>query len=579
MIKQWKVWERVPDEIVEKLKDFDPLVRQMLFRRGIKEAEAAVQFLKTPYEGQHSPFLFLNMAKAVARIWQAVEAGEKITVYGDYDADAVTAAAVLMRVLKALGGQVESYIPDRFTEGYGVNLQAIEKLATEGTRLIITVDCGTNSCDAAELCTQLGVDLVITDHHEVVGELPRALALVNPKNPKETYPYRELTGVGVAFKLAQALLTDSRAQNRNPKITPGWEKWLLDLVAIGTVADCHSLLGENRILVKYGLKVLAKTRWPGLKALCAVAGLNFSRTLPDAYTLGFMLAPRLNAAGRLEHASVALDLLLEDDAVAAQQRAQALNLINQRRQTLTLTVQSEAREQALQHRHRPVLLLHKSGWPKGVVGLVAGRLAEEFQKPVIVLERGERESTGSARTAGSFNLIKALKPAAALLTKFGGHSQAAGLTVPNQNLEAFYRVLLEEVDKQSPITENSNLFLEAELKETDLNFATLDKIAEFEPFGIGNPRPKFLFSHLEVLSIRNVGALGQHVQLRLRLGNTEVSSIAFNASEVVKKLKVGEIVDVAAELLREDWNGEKLKLKLVDLKINSDKNEKRNYPY
>ena len=573
MEKRWKVWDQLSAEIADKLKAFDPLIRQMLFRRGLEEPAAADYFLKTPYEGQNSPFLFRGMAKAAARIWQALEAKEKITVYGDYDADAVTAAAVLMRALKALGGQVESYIPDRFTEGYGVNLQAIEKLAATGTRLVVTVDCGTNSCDAADLCARLGMDLIITDHHEVVGELPRAWALVNPKSPEETYPYRELTGVGVAFKLAQALLADSRVQNLDLKVAPGWEKWLLDLVAIGTVADCHSLLGENRILVKYGLKVLAKTRWPGLRALCAAAGLDFAQSLPDTYTLGFVLAPRLNAAGRLEHASVALDLLLEDDPVAAQQRAQALNLINQRRQTLTLTVQGEAREQALQNQHRPVLLVYKEGWPKGVVGLVAGRLAEEFQKPVIVLEKGDKESTGSARTAGEFDLIKALKPAAALLVKFGGHKQAAGLTVSNQNLEAFYKVLLQEAEKQ-PLAEGAaGLLLEAELKEPDLNLETASKIAEFEPFGVGNPRPKFLFSQLEVLGVRNVGAAGQHSQLRLRLGKTEVPGIVFNASEIVKKLKVGDTIDAAAELLLEEWNGARLKLKISAIRINPSKNE------
>ncbi|MCL5008928.1 MAG: DHH family phosphoesterase, partial [Patescibacteria group bacterium] len=364
MEKIWKVWDTIPKAVSEQLAKLPPLTRQMLYRRGLAEPEQARQFLQAEYGGQTSPFLFQDMAKAVARIWQAVEAGEKITVYGDYDADAVTASAVLLRALRHLGAEADSYIPDRFTEGYGVNLQAIEKLALANTRLVITVDCGTNSCDAADLCKKLGMDFIITDHHEIIGDKPSALALINPKNSNDQYPYRELTGVGVAFRLAQALVSDDKAKKFAKDYVPGWEKWLLDLVAIGTVADCHSLLGENRVLVKYGLKVLAKTRWPGLRALSAAAGLDFAQKAPDTYTLGFVLAPRLNAAGRLEHAGVALDLLLEDDAVAAQQKAAALNEINQRRQNLTQVVLGEAREQALLQSHRPVLLLYKPGWPK-----------------------------------------------------------------------------------------------------------------------------------------------------------------------------------------------------------------------
>ena len=572
MEKIWKVWDTIPEAVSQQLAKFRPLTRQMLYRRGLAEPEQARQFLQAEYEGQTSPFLFQDMATAVARIWQAVEAGEKITVYGDYDADAVTASAVLLRTLRYLGAEAGSYIPDRFTEGYGVNLQAIEKLAQAGTRLVITVDCGTNSCDAADLCKQLGMDFIITDHHEIIGDKPSALALINPKNSDDQYPYRELTGVGVAFRLAQALVSHDKAKNSAKEYVPGWEKWLLDLVAIGTVADCHSLLGENRVLVKYGLKVLAKTRWPGLRALSAAAGLDFAQKAPDTYTLGFVLAPRLNAAGRLEHAGVALNLLLEDDAVAAQQKAAALNEINQRRQNLTQVVLGEAREQALLHSNRPVLLLYKPGWPKGVVGLVAGRLAEEFHKPVLVLEQGEEESTGSARTAGEFDLIAALKPAAPLLSKFGGHKQAAGLTLPNRNLEEFYKVLVTEADRQAVNATEAVAWLEAELGEADLNLETAAQVEAFEPFGTANPRPQFLIKGLVILSLRLVGAAGQHMQAKLLLGQTEVPGIMFNAAGIAKKLKVGDTVDATAELLREEWNGQRLKLKIVEMRINQQPN-------
>jgi len=568
MEKVWKICEPPPEEVSQLLKDYNPVVRQMLFKRGLTSREAAEKFLAAGYEGLNSPFLFQDMEKAGARIWRALENGEKITVYGDYDADAVTASAVLMRALRYLGGKVESYIPDRFTEGYGVNLQAVEKVILGGSSLIITVDCGTNSRDAAELCKKLNADLIITDHHEIIGDLPEAYALINPKNSKDNYPYSELTGVGVAYKLAQALFKSPKVTQRVPQHISGWEKWLLDFVAIGTVADCHSLMGENRILVKYGLRVLQKSRWPGLRALAAVAGLDFIKLAPDTYTLGFVLAPRLNAAGRLEHAGVALDLLLEDNEVVAQEKAGALNEINSRRQNLTQVVLSEAREQALINSSRPILLLYKTGWPKGVVGLVAGKLAEEFHKPTFVLEQGEEEATGSARTVGDFDVIEALKPAAHLLSKFGGHKQAAGLTLPNGNLEALYKILIKQAEEQQLEEKEAVIDLEAELKAGEINLETCERIAAFEPFGVGNLRPKFLISGLKVGGVKIVGAQGQHVQLRLHLGSTEVPAIVFNAFEVVKKLKFGDTVDVAAELIREEWNGTRLKLKIYDLKIN-----------
>ncbi len=603
MQKVWKLKPEIPQAEAEKLSAFPELVQQLLYNRGFTEKKEVEEFLDTAYEKLHDPFLFKDMQKAVDRIWLAIEGGEKICIYGDYDADAVTANAVLQQTFRYLGVEVMSYIPDRFTEGYGVNMEALLKIKDEGSKIIITVDCGTNSLDAAEFCEKNNIDFIITDHHEIIGEVPNSYALINPKNPSDNYPYSEITGVGVAFKLACAILSQkekvikclsfraSAAEPRNPlnsveegslrsssdalrvgrddrKYIEGYEKWLLDLVAIGTVADCHSLLGENRILVKYGLKVLQKTRWVGLRALMNSAGVDFNRKPADTYTLGFVVAPRLNAAGRLEHANVALHLLMEKDPVSAQQKAVALEEINSRRQKLTERVMSEAKGAAELISDRKVLVLMGEDWPKGIVGLVAGRISDAFGKPAIVLSQEENEATGSARTVGEFNVVEALKYAGEHLVRFGGHKQAAGLTLKTEDFEKFYMKVLEYADKNlseedlSPV-----LHLEAELGESDLQATTYQLLANFEPFGVGNFRPKFFISNLKITSLRTVGATQQHLQLKFQKGAVSIDSIAFNQGFLEKSLKVGDTVEVAAELIEDSWNGRKnLKLRIIEIK-------------
>lgn len=594
---------------------------QLLYNRGFMDTGQIRTFLEPKYESLYDPFKFADMQKAVERIWQAIGKNEKICIYGDYDADAVTANAVLQQAFRYLGVEVESYIPDRFAEGYGVSLEAVSRIKNQEIKVIITVDCGTNSMEVADWCKKNGIDLIITDHHEIIGEIPKAYALINPKNFNDNYPYHDITGVGVAFKLACGILSDekkisqwfaredaSTLESGQPRThVRGWEKWLLDLVAIGTVADCHSLLGENRILVKYGLKVLAKTKWVGLQALIASSALDFNQKPPDAYTLGFVIAPRLNAAGRLEHANIALHLLMENDLVQAQQRAFVLEELNRKRQDLTGQVLSEAREQALKYQDRKVLVLLGEGWPKGVVGLAAGRIAEEFYKPTIVLDCGDVESTGSARTVGEFNVIEALKYASAHLVKFGGHQQAAGLTLKTAEYEQFYQKILEYADKKlSEADLSRQLLLEAELNPQDLQLTTYNLLVDFEPFGVGNPRPKFLIRSLKIDSIRLVGSLQQHMQVMLTipsvstrpsvsesrdpeqslgldsgysaLRSTErnfgmthsrtINAIMFNASAFAKTLKIGDTIDVAAELIKDGWNGrEEVKLRIIDIKV------------
>ncbi len=526
------------------------------------------------YHNLYDPFLFKEMQTAIDRTWQALNNNEKILVYADYDADAVTANSVLQQTFRYLGVQVESYIPDRFTEGYGLNIEAFEKIKEMGVNLVITVDCGTNSVDVAEFCSANGIDLIITDHHEITGETPKSFALINPKNPEEHYPDDQITGVGVAYKFAKALLSQTEhviAFKGIPaeEYQAEWDKWLLDLVAIGTVADCHSLLGENRILVKFGLKVLQKTKWIGLRQLVENAGVDVKTQNPDSKTIGFTIAPRINAAGRLEHADIALKLLTTNDFAEAITLANRVEEINRRRQDLTNRIASEAREQAELMLDRKILLLHHESWAKGLVGIVAGKLAEQYGKPVIVLERGETESTGSARTSGNFDILESLKSVSHRLIRFGGHKQAAGLTAKTSELNEIYAEILKYADENWPKEKSEPvLAIDAELREEDLTLDCFEDIAQLEPFGQGNPKPIFALRDARVTSFRAVGANKQHLQLQVMVGQTQLDCIGFSMAHLSARMDFGSKISVAGELMADSWNGnKKLKMRLIDIEF------------
>lgn len=571
MSKSWQLAPGAPKELQEQFPELNPVVLQLLYNRQVTQAYEVEKFLAPEYKDLHSPFLFQQMETAVERIWQAINKQERIVIYGDYDADAVTANAVLQQTFRYLNVSVDSYIPDRFTEGYGLNVDAFRLLKERGAQVVITVDCGTNSVDVAQFCQDNNIDLIITDHHEITGDTPAAFALINPKNPKDLYPDNQITGVGVAYKLAKALLSDQSQVIKQKQIpeheySAEWDKWLLDLVAIGTVADCHSLLGENRILVKFGLRVLLKTKWLGLRQLMENAGLDLTKTNLDTRTLGFTIAPRINAAGRLEHADIALNLLLSTDFAQAITLSNQLEDLNRRRQDMTGRIVSQAKEQAELIADRKVLLVAHEEWPRGLVGLVAGRLADHYRKPVLVLEKGATESTGSVRTSGNFDAVESLKFAAQYLVKFGGHKQAAGLTVRTEQLEAFYQTILKFADTNPVLEQQDTLELEAQLEETDLSLVTAEEVEKLEPFGVGNPKPKLLIPQVHILEHRLVGVQQQHIQLKLRKGARILDGIGFNMAYVSEKFPAGTMVDVAGELLTDSWNGtKKLKFKLIDV--------------
>ncbi len=557
MKRIWKARDRVSEN----------LPAQLLATRGValKDSE---DFLNPRFEGLLDPFGLKDMDKAVARIRKAWQDQEKITIYADYDADAVTAAAVLLRFFEAWNyPHVDYYIPDRFSEGYGMNVEAVKLLAERGTKLIITVDCGINAFDAVDLATYLGIDVIVTDHHQLTSGIPRAVAVVNPHRRDDSYQCKDLTGVGVAFKLVQALVTPPPSPPyQGGEVKGGWEKWLLDLVAIGTVADCQRLLGENRIFVKWGLVVLSKTRWVGLRKLMELAGVW--QTPLDTYKIGFMIAPRINAAGRIEHANLALELLLTDDEAKSASLAQKLEELNRHRQDLTQQILSEAREQLVQAGNKKVLLAAGEGWPKGVVGLVAGKLTEEFYRPVLVLEKGAEEATGSARSIVSFNIVEAIAQSREILVRYGGHPMAAGFTLRSEHIELFHKNLLDYAETilseeaLSPV-----LYYDAELTLAEVNEELLNLLEKFAPFGLGNPRPRVRINNLKPEYVSAIGADRKH--LRMYVG--KVGCIGFNLGFWAEKLQNGLEMDIICEPQFNHWNGStKIQLKIIDLRFSQE---------
>jgi single-stranded-DNA-specific exonuclease len=574
MAKQWKIKDPVPSAVLDQFPELSGLQTQLLYNLGLSDPNRVDWFLNPDYHNLYDPFLFTEMEVAVQRTWEAIKKGEKILVYGDYDADAVTACSILIQTFRYLNIEVETYIPDRFSEGYGLNLEAFQKIKDSGVKVVITVDCGTNSVAEAKFCQENGIDLIITDHHEITGDIPKAFALVNPKNPQEVYPDKQITGAGVAYKFAKALLSDhdnvieARGITKEEHI-PEWDKWLLDLTAIGTVADCHSLLGENRILVNFGLKVLQKSKWLGLRLLVENCGLDFAKKHPDTVTIGFTIAPRINAAGRLEHADIALKLLTTKDYAEGIDLANRIEEINRRRQDITSRMTSEAKEKALQISDRKVLVLRDAAWAKGVVGIVAGRLTDHYGKPVIIMEQGETSSTGSARSIKGFDIVAALNHCSEYILKYGGHKEAAGLTVSNDKFDEFYFNLLKFAENNWPEKQEEQILeLDAKLSEEDLSMDRYDEVALLEPFGMGNPKPKFLVEDAKLISFRLVGQAQTHLQMQVLVGETLLECIGFSMGYFAAKLEVGRMINLAGELIADSWNGtKKLKMRIIDIQM------------
>lgn len=502
------------------------LFDRILATRGL-DGKSKAAFLLPNYSISYDPFLLPDMEKSVKRLAVAYKKQERIVIYGDYDIDGLTAATLLLDAFKSFGFKnVDVFIPNRFEEGYGLTIDAIEKFAVDGVQIIVTVDCGSSSEKEIIRANKLNIDVIVTDHHSsLVAKLP-AFAVINPKKPKNKYPFVDLAGVGVAFKLVQALQTQLKG------LPSGQEKWLLDLVALGTVCDVVPLVDENRINVYWGLKVLAQTKRPGLKALMAIAAVDPKNL--NSRSIGFRLGPRMNAAGRLETAQHALDMLVATDPMLALEKAEYLDVLNKSRRFEQDRIYKQAIVQAETYAADQVLVVSGVDWNHGVVGIVATKLLERYKKPTFVLQEMGDESKGSARSYGDFSAIDAINAAKDVINKGGGHKLAAGITLPTKNIAKFRKRVNEFYKKQKLVNQQALLLPRADATAElgEITEGLIDLITQLEPFGIGNPQPIIKCDNLKVLDIRKMGSDSQHVKLDLQDKNgLTMQFLAFNAHE------------------------------------------------
>ncbi len=556
--KRWEVKPRITQEAEQALLGYHPVLRQILFNRGYLTHEAARIFLEAQTPPGCLPANMLNLPTAVERIEYAIQNQESIAVYGDYDADGVTATALLGLALRSIGARVREYIPNRFEEGYGLNLDAIQNLANDGVNLIITVDCGIRSWDEAEFAHTAGVDLIITDHHYPLEEIPPALAVINPKQESDLYPDKNLAGVGLAYKLVEALAGTGRY--------PTLKAYdYLDLVALGTVADLVPLTGENRALVRAGLELVRQPIRQGLMALIGVSGLTAARI--NTTDIGFALAPRLNAAGRLESALASLNLLTSSNPMETGQLAQWLEIQNRERQKVMREIQLKSEQRIIVGDKIPYLLFDADpDYNAGVVGLAASRLTEQYYRPAIIASIGEKFTRASCRSIPEFHITQALDQCQDLLEHHGGHAAAAGFTVKNESLDTLIERLrgiaaeqLESLDLRPKVV------AEAEMTLTDLKPELLKYLGWLQPTGMGNPVPVFMSRGLKAKSQRAIGSDGTHLKMTVTDGRITYDAIAFRQAHWLAHLP--PLLDLMYTFELNEFNGQvSLQLNVKDIR-------------
>ncbi len=549
----WRILPRLP--LRTDLLGIHPLALQLLYNRGITEPSQIEAFLNIDRRLEADPFLLPDMQRAVQRIYRALLRGEKIAVYGDFDADGVTATAILVQGLSALGGRVVPFIPHRYRDGYGLQLAPLERLSKEGVSLVITADTGITAFEEVARCHKLGMDVIVTDHHVPTDYIPPALAVVDPKRADSAFRAADLAGVGVAFKLLEALLQGS---GRDRLLDS-----LLDLVALGTVADMVPLLGDNRYWVRRGLDLLNNTDRIGLQEMMRCAGLQPGNLTSES--ISWILAPRINAAGRLDDAAASYRLLVTQSQEEAARLARDLEEKNARRQRMTSELLSRAREQlCAQGTDMPLLMTGGMDYPAGVMGLVAGRLAEEFYRPVILLKIGSDVCRGSGRSIPEFNLIGALDRCRDLLLTVGGHAGAAGFTVQRSQLEALQARLLRIAEEElAGVDLRPHIDIDAEVPLNVFSGDVYQQIQRLAPFGSGNPEPAFVSREVEVLEWSLAGEQGDHLRLKLRQGGVIWDAIGFGLGGLAPQ--IGSCLDIAYNLIADNWNGvQRLRLKLLD---------------
>ncbi len=556
--KTWQIANRITPEAEQNLAGYPNLLRQVLFNRGLATSEVSQRFLAALAPEVSDPMLIKNMGAAVDRIGRAIKQGEAIVVYGDYDADGVTATALMVQCLQALGATASAYIPDRFEEGYGLNVNALRQLKEQGAAIVISVDCGVRSLAEAEEARKLGLDLIITDHHTPGLELPDAFALINTKQAGDEYPEKQLAGVGTAFKLACALAQSLGGNNWSSDMA-------LDLVALGTVADLVPLTGENRWLVRQGLAQIRQPRRQGLLSLIGASGMKPQRV--TAGDIGFMLGPRLNAAGRMDTAVAAYQLLTTTDLFQAGKLAQDLDNRNRERQLLTRQMSESAEAMVLEEDADALLLvaIHAEYSP-GVVGLVASRLSERYYRPAIVGQNGPEFTRASCRSIAEFHITRALEQCAELFVNFGGHAAAAGFTVRNEDLpEVLQRLRSIAREQLGALDLRPTLVADAEVPLGELKPDLISQLEMLEPTGYGNPQVNLVSRGLQVRDARTVGKEARHLKLTVSDGRITYDAIAFGHGDWAQEMP--KVVDLLYRFEVNEFNGQsRLQLNVRDLK-------------
>ena len=531
----------------------DSLAAQILYQRGIQTPEVLAAFLHPSLDKLHDPYLLHDMKKAVERIRRAIEDYEQILIYGDYDADGMTSASILKETLEELGAECQVYLPNRFTDGYGPNQSVYKYFIEQQTvSLIVTVDNGVAGHEAIAFAQEAGVDVIVTDHHSLPDQLPDAYAIIHPEHPAGNYPFKDLAGCGVAFKLATALLE---------QVQPD----LLDLVAIGTIADMVSLTDENRIMVQYGLSLLKQSERIGLQEMMRLADLEAGQVNEE--TVGFQLAPRLNALGRLDDPNPAIELLTGFDEEEVAAIAAMIDEKNTERKDVVQAIYEEAKN--LVQADKPVQVLAAEGWNPGVLGIVAGRLLEELQQPVIVLSIQDGLAKGSARSVEAVDIFQALNDHRDLFVAFGGHSGAAGMTLQVENLEALSEVLVAFIqDNQLDVTQKPSLVLDEELNLAELSLDSVKSLEKLAPFGMNFAKPIFFLRDVQVESARTMGQDNAHLKLRLLKDGVNVDLVAFGQGQLAQEFSQVKDLELAVHLSVNQWNGHRtIQLMLVDARV------------
>lgn len=557
MNKKWE-YSQIDDKMVSEISEkygVSEIIAKILINRGIVVENAIDKFLHPKLEDLNDPFLLNDMEIAVNRIIEAHQNKEKITIYGDYDVDGITSIATLSKFLTELGVENDYYLPNRLEEGYGLNNNALEKIANRGTKLLITVDCGISAYDEIEYAKTLGLDVIVTDHHECPEKLPNALAVIDPKREDSTYPFSSLAGVGVTFKLIHAI---------SLKLNLDRKKYLkyLDIVCLGTVADIVPLVSENRIIVNYGLILIRETRNIGLKALISATGYSYI----DSTAISFGLAPRINACGRMGEAEIALKLLLTQSPEEAIQIANELNALNKERQEVEKKIFNEAVEIIENGKlyENDIIVVGSKNWHHGVIGIVASKITELYYKPSVLISFDDGVGKGSGRSIEGFDLHEALTMCAEYLDKFGGHEMAIGLSLEEVNFENFknkiQKIATEKMDKEA----TPSVKIDAVILPKDITKRVYDEMKLLEPYGESNSSPIFACKNLRVESVRLLSN-DKHLRLTLKDGNIILNAIGFNLGD--KKVRLGDKVDLAFAIEINNFNNiESVQMNLKDIK-------------